>query len=48
MPEDDGKALSVIHVFFHLNEPEVSRFEKWKKEKVIAFIKKEYWGYNQF
>jgi len=40
MPEDDGKALSVIHDFFHLNEPEVSRFEKWKKEKVIAFIKK--------
>ncbi len=41
MPEDNGKAISIIHDFFYLTDPAVSEFDKWKNRKVIAFIKKK-------
>jgi len=44
MPENDGKAISIIHDFFHLTDPKVTKFERWKMEKVIAFIKKRQIG----
>jgi len=43
-PENDGKAISIIHDFFHLTDPKVTKFERWKMEKVIAFIKKRQIG----